>query len=142
MLGEATVHRILRWILAFCSRASSQSFYTTDVYIIVGLLSHALLPDRCFPVFWSLSLPILSSPADPPTFRNPIKLSIRLRILLLAPRMFWTHGSAAASAKRTEIRRAVSTPWSALRRFEPWLLLSQAQAVTCLKTTRYKTRRL
>ena len=60
-----------------------------------------------FPYFWSLSLSILTSPADPPTLRNRIRLSIRLRILLLAPRMFWTHGSAAASAKRTEIRRAV-----------------------------------
>ena len=104
--GETTVHRNLRWIMAFRSRAYSQSFYITYVYIIVSLLSHCLLPNRCFPVFGGLSLSILSSPADPPTLRNRIRLSIRLRILLLAPRMFWTHGSAAASAKRTEIRRA------------------------------------
>ena len=32
-LGEATVHRILRWVMAFRSRASAQSFYTTYVYI-------------------------------------------------------------------------------------------------------------
>ena len=36
-LGEATVHRILRWIMAFRSRASAQSFYTTYVYIIVSI---------------------------------------------------------------------------------------------------------
>ena len=106
-LGEATVHRNLRWVIASRSRASELSFYITHVYIIVSLLSHSLLPNRCLPVFWTLSLSILSSPADPPTLRNRIRLSIRLRILLLAPRMFWTHGSAAASAKRTEIRRAV-----------------------------------
>ena len=105
-LGEATVHRNLRWIMAFRSRASSQSFYTTSVYIIVSLLSHSLLPDRCFPVFWTPSLSIWSSPAAPPTLRNRIRLSIRLKIIILAPHIFWTPGSAAASAKRTEIRRA------------------------------------
>ena len=105
-LGEATVHHNLRWIMAFRSRASSQSFYNTYVYIIVSLLSHSLLPNLCFPIFWSLSLSILSSPADPTTLRNRIRLSIRLRIIIFAPRIFWTPGSAAASAKRTEIRRA------------------------------------
>ena len=35
-LGEATVHRNLRWIMAFRSRASSQSFYITYVYTIVS----------------------------------------------------------------------------------------------------------
>ena len=39
LLGEATVHRILRWILAFRSRASSQSFYITYVYNIISLVS-------------------------------------------------------------------------------------------------------
>ena len=29
--------------------------------------------------------------------------------------MFWTHGSAAASAKRTEIRRAAPACWSCMR---------------------------
>ena len=106
-LGDATVHRNLRWIMAFRSRASSQSFYITYVYIIVSFLSHSLLPDRCFPVFWNLSLSILTSQADPPTLRNRIRLSMRLRIIILAPHIFWTPGSAAASAKRTEIRRAV-----------------------------------
>ena len=97
----------LRWIMAFRSRASSQSFYTTYVYIIVSSLSHCILPNRCFPVFGTLSLSIWTSQAGPPTLRNRIRLSIRLRILIKAPRIFWTHGSAAASAKRTEIRRAV-----------------------------------
>ena len=36
-LGEATAHRNLLWIMAFRSRASSQSVYITYVYIIVGL---------------------------------------------------------------------------------------------------------
>ena len=49
ILREATVHRNLRLIMAFRSRASSQSFYITHVYIIVSLLSHSLLPNRCFP---------------------------------------------------------------------------------------------
>ena len=84
VLGEATVHRILRWIMAFRSRASAQSFYTTYVYIIVSILSHSLLPDRCFPVFWSLSLSILTSQADPLTLRNRTRLSIRLRIIIPA----------------------------------------------------------
>ena len=104
--GETTVHRNLRWIMTFRSRASSQSFYITHVYIIVSLLSHSLLPNRCFPVFGTLSLSILSSPADPPTLRHRIRLSIGLRIIILTPHIFWTPGSAAASAKRTEIRRA------------------------------------
>ena len=103
---EAAVHRILRWVLAFRSRASSQSFYTTYVYIIVSSLSHCILPNRCFPVFGTLSLSIWTSQAGPPTLRNRIRLSTRLIILIIAPRIFWTHGSAAASAKRTEIRRA------------------------------------
>ena len=35
-LADATVHRNLRWIMAFRSRASSQSFYITYVYIFVS----------------------------------------------------------------------------------------------------------
>ena len=77
--GETTVHRNLRWIITFRSRASSQSFYITHVYIIVSLLSHSLLPTRGFPVCWTPSLSILSSPADPTTLRNRIRLSIRLK---------------------------------------------------------------
>ena len=100
------MHCILRGIMACRSRASSQSFYTTYVYIIVSLLSHSLLSEWCLPIFWSLSLSILTSHADPPTHRTRIRLSIRLRIIIIAPRIFWTHGSAAASAKRAEIRRA------------------------------------
>ena len=113
--GETTVHRNLRWVMAFRSRASSQSFYTTYVYIAVSLLSHSLLPGRCFIICWSLPLSILTSQADPPTLRNRIRLSIRLKIIILAPRIFWTHGSAAASAKRTEIRRAAPACWSCMR---------------------------
>ena len=45
-------------------------------------------------------------------------------------------GSAAAAAAHKS-----AALLQRLRRFEAWLLLSQAQAVTCLKTTRYKTRR-
>ena len=105
-LREATVHRNLRWIMASRSRESSQSFYITHVYNLVSLLSHSLLPNRCFPVFSTPSLSISNSPADRTTLRNRIRLNIRLRMIILAPHIFWTPGSAAASAKRTEIRCA------------------------------------
>ena len=142
-LGEATVHRILRWIMACRSRASSQSFYITYVYIIVSLLSHSLLPDRCFPVFGSPSLSIFTSQADPPTLRNRIRLSIRLRIIIIAPRIFWTHGSAAASAKRTEIRRAVHSLGVARHGVSKHHPSSrELKQFLALKTNRYKTRSL
>ena len=67
--GETTVHRNLRWIMTFRSRASSQSFYITHVYIIVSLLSHSLLPNRCFPVFWTpiaVDFELPSGPHHPP----------------------------------------------------------------------------
>ena len=65
--GETTVHRNLRWIMTFRSRASSQSFYITYLFMFVRFFSHPLLPNRCFPICWSLSVSILSSQADPPT---------------------------------------------------------------------------
>ena len=37
---------------------------------------------------------------------GPAECAKRLNIITPAPRIFWTHGSAAASAKRTGIRRA------------------------------------
>ena len=124
--------------MAFRSRPSSQSFYITYAYDIISLLSPSLLPNRCFPAFGSLSLTILGSPADPPTLRNRIRLSIRLRILLLAPRMFWTHGSAAASAKRTEIRHSASgTRWRVWFRKLPLTSLCTFQVlIACEKRSK------
>ena len=103
--------------MACRSRASSRSIYIGYAYSTVSLLSHSLLPGRCSPVVWTLSLSMLTSQADPLTLRNRIRLRIRLRIIITAPRIFGTHGSAAASAKRTEIRR----PHRGSRRVRPRL---------------------
>ena len=59
--------------------------------------------------------------------RIRIKLRIRLGIITLAPRIFWTHGSAAASAKRTEIRRAAPACMELPKAFGN-VLLSKASA--------------
>ena len=93
--GDATGHRILRCILARRSRASSESPYIISFCIFVSFFSHPHLPNRGFP----------SPRASRCRFSAP-KRTLPLLESHTLPHIQWIHGSAAASAKRTEIRRA------------------------------------
>ena len=71
-LGEATVHRILRWIMACRSRASSRSLYITYFYIFVSFFSHSLLWNRCFPSLGASRCPFWTPKRTP----SPLKTFI------------------------------------------------------------------
>ena len=134
-LGEATVHRNLRWVMACRSRASSQSLYILLMSIFLSAYYLTLFFQVIvFPFLEPLAVDF-DLPSGPSHSPKPNTTKHTTKIIILAPRIFWTHGSAAASAKRTEIRRAVSTPWNASRRFRSRPLLSQAQAVACKYVT-------
>ena len=87
---------------------------------------------------------VLGFRRTPRSLRDPYSLSFCPLPLLDSqnlPHILCIPSSAAASAKRSEIRRAA--PRAAPRRFETFAqLFRKLKQFLLLKTTRYKTRRL